>query len=61
MLQHLKVVNDIAERGLATATNFNGQLTADDEKWQNMIRGVEHHRKLYPGANKKTTLKCLFK
>lgn len=58
LVKSLKVVNDIAERGLATSTNFNGKFTADEEQWQDMILGIEQNRKLCPISNKKTLLKC---
>lgn len=59
LVKSLKVVNDVAERGLATATDFNGQFTTNEEQWQHMILGVDHNRKLCPNSNKKTVLKCL--
>lgn len=59
LVKSLKVVNDVAERALALATDFNSNLRGDDEQWQYSLRGVEHHRKIYPDSNKKTILRAL--
>lgn len=59
LVKSLKVVNDVAERGIATATDFNVQFTTNEEQWQHMILGVDHNRKVCPNSNKKTVLQCL--
>lgn len=52
-ISHLKVVNDIAERGVALASSYN-MLTKDESQQQNVYQVVENHRKIFPNADKAT-------
>ena len=52
----LKVVNDMAERGVALAQEFNRKLTKDEVQLQAIFRVVAEHRKRYPNCRKKTLL-----
>ena len=52
----LKVVNDIAERAVALARDFNGSLSRDSEQQQFLLQVVEHHRKEFPVPTKRSAL-----
>ncbi|XP_074115222.1 uncharacterized protein LOC141537915 [Cotesia typhae] len=49
----LKVVNDVAERGVALVSEYNQCLTKDEEQFQFLLQVVKEHRKNYPTCNKK--------
>lgn len=49
----LKVVNDVAERGVALVSEYNQCLTKDEEQFQFLLQVVKEHRKNYPKCNKK--------
>ena len=53
----LKVVNDVAERGVALIQEFNSTLSNQEEQKQFVLQVVERHRKEYPNANKATVTK----
>ncbi|XP_055855920.1 uncharacterized protein LOC129919103 isoform X1 [Episyrphus balteatus] len=55
----LKVVNDMAERGVKLITDFNNLLTKDEEQKQYVLQVVSECRKLYPDASKTTLSKSL--
>jgi hypothetical protein len=55
-LSSLKVVNDIAERAVALARDFNGSLSRDSEQQQFLLQVVEHHRKEFPVPTKRSAL-----
>ena len=57
----LKVINDIAERGIALVTEYCKTLTKDSEDLQNLLQVVEQHRKEYPDVNKATLNKPIKK
>ena len=48
----LKVVNDVAERGVALIQNFNGPLTKHEEQKQYLLQVVEDHRKKFSDTKK---------
>uniref|UniRef100_A0A8D8VWA4 Uncharacterized protein n=1 Tax=Cacopsylla melanoneura TaxID=428564 RepID=A0A8D8VWA4_9HEMI len=50
----LKVVNDVAERGVKLITDFNTLLTKDEEQKQFLLQVVSKCRKLYPDVTKAT-------
>lgn len=50
----LKVVNDIAERGVSLISSFNSVLTNQEEQKHFLLQVVEKHRQQYPDPNKKT-------
>jgi hypothetical protein len=52
----LRVVNDCAERAVKLATDFNLELTHNEEQRQLIFQIVEHHRKNLPNATKKAFL-----
>lgn len=49
----LKVVNDVAERGVALIQRYNDCLTRDEEQKQYLLQVVQNHRKMYPNCQKK--------
>ena len=51
-VSHLKVVNDIAERGVKMVTDFSKTLTYDEEQKQCVYQVVEDHRKRLPKITK---------
>lgn len=48
----LRVVNDVAERGVALVTEYNQCLTKNEEQFQYLLQSVKEHRKKYPTCNK---------
>ena len=48
----LKVVNDGAERGVALASEYNRQLTKDEDQKQCLLRSVHDHRQKNPSCSK---------
>ena len=55
--REMLVVNDLAERGLAMFTNFNGKLTNQEDQKQFLLQVVEKHRKEFPDDRKSTLIK----
>ena len=53
-VRSLKVVNDVAERGVAMIQAFNGVLTNQEEQKQFLLQVVEKHRHDFPDPNKST-------
>lgn len=53
VVHSLHVVNDIAERGVATMTSYNSTITKSEEDKQNLLQSVEKHRINLPKLNKK--------
>ena len=53
---NLKVVNDVAERGVKLATDFNNALTKDEEQKQFLLQAVAVHRRKLPKAKKSCLL-----
>ena len=52
--KNVKVTNDVAERGCHMITEYATILCKDDGMKQQLLQGVEKHRKLYPDMNKNT-------
>lgn len=52
--EKLKVVNDVAERGVALVEEYNRCLTKDEEQFQYLLQVVKEHRRKYPNCNKNT-------
>lgn len=50
--KQLKVVNDVAERGVALITEYNQCLTKNEEQFQYLLQVVKEHREKYPNCNK---------
>lgn len=53
VFRDLKVVNDVAERGVALVEQFTSLITKDEEQYQYLLQVVKDHRKKYPNCNKK--------
>jgi len=50
----MRVVNDIAERGVSLMEEYNKLHTTDEEQKQFLILVVKEYRQLYPNHSKKT-------
>lgn len=48
----VRVVNDLAERGVALIQQFNSLITRDEEQKQYLLQIVEKHRQTFSTANK---------
>lgn len=44
----LQVVNDVAERAVKLATDFNGRMTKDAQQEEFLLQVIEYHRQLKP-------------
>ena len=55
-VHNVKVVNDLAERGIKLVSDFIS-MTKDEEQVQALLQCVEHHRDLFPDYTKKTLAK----
>ena len=53
-INNLRIVNDVAERGVALAQTLNNSLPKDPEQRQGYFHTVEHDRKAFPSASKST-------
>ena len=51
---HVKVTNDIGERGIRMATDFMQVLTRDSDMRQKVFQVVEWDRRMRPDVNKST-------
>lgn len=61
-MKHIKVVNDIAERGVKLFQDFNKLITNDEEEKQLLLQIVEANRKKVPTEpTKKAVLESLQK
>jgi len=54
LVRNIKVVNDMAERGVALMQNFNKTLTKDEKQQQFILQVVERLQKLFPNSLKTT-------
>lgn len=54
--QHMKVVNDIAERGVALMDEYNKLLTNDEEQKQFLLLVVQKYRQSFPDRKKSTLI-----
>ena len=55
--QSVKVVNDLAERGVALVQEFNSSLTRNEEQKQYLLQVVEHHRRQFAEPTKAAAIK----
>lgn len=55
-LGKLKVINDVAERGVALIKTYNKLLTRDEEQLQFLLQVVGEHRRLFPDSRKSTII-----
>lgn len=53
-ISQLKVVNDLAERGVKLMSDYSTIVTNNEEQKQCLLQTVEDHRKKYPDFMKKT-------
>lgn len=56
IFKHLKVVNDVAERGVALAEEYSNLMTKNEDQFQFLLQVVTKHRKTYPNCHKRTFL-----
>lgn len=56
IVHSLRVVNDIAERGVALMEEFNKLITTNEEQKQYLLLLVKEYRKKYPNTNKSTLI-----
>ena len=57
IIKTVKVVNDLAERGVALIQEFNSSITRNEEQKQFLLQIVEDHRKQFPAPTKATAVK----
>ena len=53
----LKIINDVAERGIALIEEYNSWFTKDEEQKQYLLQIVQDHRSRFPDARKSTLTK----
>lgn len=58
-LKKMRVVNDVAERGVALIKKYNKCLTKDEEQLQFLLQVVQEHRAMFPDTRKSTILQSL--
>lgn len=56
IVRSMRVVNDIAERGVALIEEFNKLITTDEEPKQFLLLVVKNFRQKYPDTKKSTLL-----
>ncbi|GBP85747.1 hypothetical protein EVAR_97243_1 [Eumeta japonica] len=56
IVRSMRVVNDIAERGVALIEEFNKIITSDEEQKQFLLLVVKKFRQMYPDTKKSTLL-----
>lgn len=56
IVRSMRVVNDIAERGVALIEEFNKLITRDEEQKQFLLLVVKKFRQKYPDTKKSTLL-----
>ena len=57
IVRSVKVINDLAERGVALMQEFNSSITQSEEQKQFLLQVVEDHRKAFPAPTKTGTVK----
>lgn len=50
--KQLKVVNDVAERGVALVSEYNQCLTKNEDQFQYLLQVAKDHRAKFPNCNK---------
>ena len=58
-IRNLKIVNDIAERGVKLVSDYSGSITTDEEQKQALYQVVEQHRRKLPNNVTKAKFKLL--
>src|SRR5688572_26051415 len=53
-VEHLRVVNDNAERGIALTEEYNSIITRKETQKQYLLQVVQKHRRLFPTSRKDT-------
>lgn len=56
IVQSVRVVNDLAERGVALIQEFNSSLTRDEEQKQYLLQVVEDHRNKFSAPTKSSAV-----
>src|SRR6218665_4048706 len=56
LVQTLRVVNDLAERGVALIQEFNSTLTRDEEQKQYLLQVIEDHRRRFAAPTKSSAI-----
>ena len=56
LVKSVRVINDLAERGVALMTEFNASLTKSEEQKQFLLQVVKAHRKKYSAPTKAAAL-----
>ncbi|XP_029159566.1 uncharacterized protein LOC114931605 [Nylanderia fulva] len=57
IVKHLKVVNDVAERGVHLFSEYNDLLTRNEDQKMFVLQIVSEYRKRFPDAKKETIMK----
>ena len=57
IVKTVKVVNDLAERGVALIQEFNSSITRNEEQKQFLLQIVEDHRKQFSEPTKAAAVK----
>jgi hypothetical protein len=58
IVENLRVVNDVAERGVALIQKFNESVTKNEEQMQYLLQVVVEHRKQCPNTDKSTVIEA---
>lgn len=56
LLKNLRVVNDVAERGIKLITEYNNVLSKDELQQQYILQVVNQYRKEFINTNKSTVV-----
>ena len=51
-MKSLKVINDIAERGVKMMSDFTNVITIDKKQREHLLQAVEHHRQNFENLRK---------
>lgn len=54
-------MNDLSERGVASATIYNKKITKNEDDLQNLLISVDNNQKNIPNVNKNVIEKALKK
>jgi hypothetical protein len=57
VVRSVKVVNDLAERGVALIQEFNSSITRNEEQKQFLLQVVEDHRKTFSAPTKASVIR----
>ena len=57
IVRSVRVVNDLAERGVALIQQFNSSITRNEEQKQFLLQIVENHRKEFSMPTKASAIK----